>query len=156
MREPADLRELAIESLLHTPKTALKWSGWQTRGNHAGHLLGVAEMVDASGITMPGLTVQFEIKAPVVAVSCLYLFSIMRLSGRERKPIYQLEVTPKQKRRHNGQIPIYGPHEHVGKSEPVAVDHPSVNCDSWGGCLRWFFTRVSLIPFDVSDPMVNP
>jgi len=155
MPEPANSIDPHIEAMLHATKTAVRWTGWQPRINHAGHLLGVAELVDAAGITLPGLTVQMEIKAPVVAVSCLYLFSIMRLTGRERRPVYQLEVTPAGKRSHNGLVPLYGPHEHVDVLEPVSVSHPSVNCDNWDGCLSWFFTRVSIVPFDPLNPLVS-
>lgn len=154
MTEPADFPVALIEPMLHAVKTAARWSGWQQRNNHAGHMLGVAKLVDAGGITMPGLTVQLEIKAPVVAVSCFYLFSIMRLAGRERRPVYQLEVVPHGKRSHNGLLPLYGPHEHVGALEPVGIDHASVNCDDWDACLTWFFIRTSIVPFDPSNPMV--
>jgi hypothetical protein len=117
--------------------------------------MGVAELIDGAGVTMPGLTVQIEIKSPIVAVSCFFLLSIMRLAGRERRPVYQLEVTPNGRRSHNGRIPIYGPHEHVGALEPVAVAHAGVNCDDWNGCLSWFFTRTSILPFDVPNPLVT-
>jgi len=155
MTGPANSTAPLIEAMLNAPKTALRWSGWQPRMNHAGHLIGVADLVDAAGITLPGLTVQIEIKAPILVVSCLYLFSIMQLAGKERRPVYQLEVTPAGKRSHNGLVPLYGPHEHVGALEPVSVNHPSVNCDDWDGCLGWFFTRTSILPFDPSNPLVS-
>ena len=51
--------------MINSPKQALRWSGLKPRSNHAGHLVGVAELVDVQGITMPGYTLQIEIKAPV-------------------------------------------------------------------------------------------
>ncbi len=80
------------QAMLGTPKQALRWSGFKPSSNHAGHLVGVAELVDAGGVTLPGYTLQIEIKAPVVTARCLYLFSIMRLHQRQRLRAYQLEV----------------------------------------------------------------
>lgn len=144
--------QLEIEALLSRPKLALRWSGWDKRSNHAGHLIGVAEMFEVDGTTIPGVTIEFEIKAAVSAVSCLYLFTLMSFAARERRRIYQLEVAPSAKRTHNGLSVIYGPHEHVGVSEPTQVIHPSVNCESWDQCARWFFTRVSVTPFPIPNP----
>lgn len=138
--------------MINTPKQALRWSGFRPRSNHAGHLVGVAELVDADGITMPGYTLQIEIKAPIDTSRCLFLFSIMRLHQKKRSRVYQLEVAPRGKRTHNGATTIYGPHEHDGESEPTPVVHPDVDCDNWQGALRWFFARVSMHPFEVEDP----
>lgn len=138
--------------MIDTPKQALRWSGFRPRSNHAGHLVGVAELVDAQGITLPGYTLQIEIKAPVDTARCLYLFSIMRLHQKQRLRVYQLEVAPRTKRTHNGPQPLYGPHEHVGDAAPTAVIDSGVECDNWPGALQWFFTRVAVQPFDIEDP----
>lgn len=71
--------------MLQATKSVIRWSGLKPRHNHAGHLIGVAELVDSSGITMPGMTLQIEVKAPVDCERCLYLFSIMRLKNRQRR-----------------------------------------------------------------------
>lgn len=138
--------------LIDTPKQALRWSGFKSRSNHVGHLIGVAELVDAQGITIPGYTLQIEIKAPVDTSRCLFLFSVMRLHQKQRLRVYQLEVAPRSKRTHNGALPLYGPHEHVETSEPTAVTDSSVDCDNWKGSLQWFFNRVSVQPFEIDDP----
>lgn len=144
--------QVQVESLLAQPKLAVRWTGWQPRGNHAGHLIGTAELLELNGTTIPGVTLQIEVKAAVVAPRCLYLFSIMRLAQRDRRPIYQLEVAPADKRTHNGPEPIYGPHEHVSNTEPTAVNDASVNCESWDDCLRWFLTRTGVTPFQTTNP----
>lgn len=138
--------------MLNQPKQALRWTGWRPRSNHAGHLIGVAELVDMQGITLPGYTLQIEIKAPVDTSRCLYLFSIMRLKQKQRLRVYQLEVAPHNKRTHNGVVALYGPHEHIDDAEPTAVDDQAVRCDNWSGALGWFFTRVSVLPFPIEDP----
>lgn len=141
--------------MIDSPKKALRWSGFKQRSNHAGHLVGVAELIDSYGVTLPGYTLQIEVKAPVDAVRCLFLFSIMRLHQKKRYRVYQLEVAPRGKRTHNGPTPIFGPHEHVGESEPSSVEDSGVDCDNWKGALQWFFTRISVEPFEVEDPSCN-
>lgn len=138
--------------MIDIPKQALRWSGFKPRSNHLGHMVGVAELTDASGVTIPGHTVQIEIKAPVDVARCLYLFSIMRLHNKQRDRVYQLEVAPRSKRTHNGATIIYGPHEHVGEAEPTPITDTVVNCDNWAGALQWFFNRVAIQPFDIEDP----
>lgn len=139
--------------VIDVPKQAIRWSGFKPRHNHAGHLFGVAELADTFGVTIPGLTLQIEIKAPVDSQRCLFLFSVMQLVQKKRVRTYQLEVAPITKRTHNGKTPIYGPHEHVGdKNEPTPVVSPDVSCDNWSGCLQWFFNRVSVAPFPIENP----
>jgi len=138
--------------MLHLPKTAIRWTGLIERSNHAGHLLGVAELVDGNGITLPGITLQIEVKAPAETDRCLYQFSIMQLRHRKRHRLYQLEVAPRSKRTHNGINPIHGPHEHLGDDDPAVVTDETVKCDNWTGALHWFFLRTSIVPFEVKDP----
>lgn len=137
--------------MIDTPKQALRWTGLRPRSNHAGHLFGVAELVDNQGVTLPGLTLQIEIKAPVDAARCLFLFSLMRLQHGKRRRLYQLEVSPHNKRTHNGQTAIYGPHEHI-EDDTNQVTDPAVRCDNWFAALQWFFNRVSVQPFEIEDP----
>lgn len=139
--------------MIDTPKLAIRWSGFKPRHNHAGHLFGVAELTDASGVTIPGLTLQIEIKAPIETQRCLYLFSLMQLVQKKRVRTYQLEVAPETKRTHNGPVPLYGPHEHTGDDdEPAPVASQDVSCDNWHGSLLWFFNRVSVTPFLIENP----
>lgn len=139
--------------MINTPKVAVKWSGFKSRNNHAGHIFGVAELSDAAGITIPGLTLQLEIRAPVEVDRCYFLFSLMQRTAAGRERTYQLEVVPPNKRSHNGRSPIYGPHEHIGPiEEPVAVASLDVSCDNWNNTLLWFFNRVSVTPFAIENP----
>ncbi|APW37136.1 hypothetical protein RD110_07950 [Rhodoferax koreense] len=134
-------------------KRSIRWSGFKARSNHAGHLIGVAEVADGHGITIPGVTVQIEIKAPVDASRCLYLFSLMQQVKGQRGVVYQLEVAPAEKRTHNGHSPIYGPHEHVGREEePTPVTSSAVTCNNWKSSLAWFFLRVNVQAFPIEDP----
>ena len=137
--------------MLSIHKSALKWTGFDARSNHIGHLIGVAELVDAGGLTLPGVTLQIELKEHLTAVRCLYLFSIMKLEKGQRKRLYQLEVSPKTKRTHNGKdAAIYGPHEHNGE-DVIAVD--DVSCDNFPKAVAWFFKRTNIAPFPIDNPL---
>ena len=138
---------------LEAPKTVLNWSGLAARANHVGHLVGVGELAEAdTGITIPGLTLQVEVKAPRDVARCLFLFTIFQLKGGVRLRAYQLEVAPSNKRTHNDVAgAVYGPHEHLGE-DVTAIRHEDVNCDNWMGSLQWFFDRTGIEPFDIPDP----
>lgn len=134
------------------PKTVLRPPSWAPRNNHAGHIVAVADLLDASYTTIPGYTIQLEVKAPIIVNSCLYLFSVMRHQARMRRPVFQLEVAPDRKRTHNGTPPIYGPHLHCGDADPVPVQCPDVHCGSWAGSLKWFLEQARIEPFPMDDP----
>lgn len=146
-----DLEE--VTRLIRLSKSLRNWSGFQKRSNHAGSLIGSAQLVDESGTFLQGLTIEIELKAPIVTNRCLFLFTVMqrqRLATRKR--IYQLEVCPADKRSHNGLTTLYGPHEHLAEDEPYEVAQERVNCDDWDGCLQWFFQRINLQHFDIEKP----
>ena len=142
--------------LIAKAKSAKSWSGWSCRSNHVSHIIGVAELLDADGISIPGLTVELEAKAAIVADTCLYIFSIMKLRGRERVPVYQLEVASRAKRTHNGLTTIYGPHEHIGSTEPTPITEASVDCSSWEACLQWFISRTNIVNLTPDNPFKKP
>lgn len=141
--------------LIALPKIATNWSGWQVRNNHVSHRIGVGNLSTIEKVSIPGLTVELEVKADLTAVTCLFLFSVMKLRGKDRVPVYQLEVASKQKRTHNGLTTIYGPHEHVGSSEPTAVAHSQVDCSSWDEALEWFLNRTSISGFQGVNPFLS-
>ena len=142
--------------LIAQSKTAKSWSGWKCRGNHVSHLIGVAELIDSDGISIPGLTVELEVKAAIIADTCLFIFSVMKLRGRERVPVYQLEVASRAKRTHNGQTTIYGPHEHIGSTEPTPITDLAVDCSSWTQCFDWFTTRANIVDLTLDNPFQKP
>jgi hypothetical protein len=143
------LKAAAALPLIALPKFARNWSGFQPRGNHAGHKIGVALIADAHGVFLPGLTVEIEVKAPIVTAQCLIQFSLRQRTGKLREIVYQLEVCPRGKRSHNGLTPIYGPHEHIGDDEPTGIPDLVVDCENWEGSFGWFLSRVKLNPFEL-------
>jgi hypothetical protein len=137
---------------MSAPKTAQNWSDFKKRDNHAGHIIGVAQITDPDGVFIPGLTLEIEVKATIVSPQCLFQFSLRQKRGKLKEVVYQLEVTPQDKRSHNGLTPIYGPHEHIGDSEPRPVTSSSVNCDDWDGCLAWFLGQINVSGFQAERP----
>lgn len=134
-----------IEALLAQPKGIVGHLGFEDRTNHAGHQCAVAVLTGAEGSTLPGLTIQLEVKASAATDRCLYFFSIMLRQGQTRRRIYQLEVCPANKRSHNGPgLVLYGPHEHVGDLAPTGVLDPEVRCGEWSNGWRWFRARCNL------------
>lgn len=142
-----------ILELVALPKIAHNWTGFQKRNNHAGSVIGSAQLSDSNNIFIPGTTLEIELKAPIVTDRCLFLFTIMRRKGLlPRQRIVQLEVCPTDKRSHNGLAPIYGPHLHMGDVEPTQVSENGVNCGDWAGSLAWFLHRINVQPFTVEKP----
>jgi hypothetical protein len=105
-----------------------------------------------SGVFLPGLTIEIEVKAAVVSPQCLFQFSMRQKTGKLKEIVYQLEVPPFAKRSHNGLTPIHGPHEHIGDGEPSPIVDSSVNCENWDICLDWFFRRVNVSGLQVEKP----
>lgn len=134
------------------PKSVLRPPVWVPRSNHAGHLIAAVNLLDSSFATIPGTTLQLEIKAPIIVDSCFYLFSIMQHADKRRWPVFQLEVAPDHKRTHNGSPSIYGPHLHCGDDAPIPVRDQKVHCGDWTGSLEWFLEQANIAPFSMDDP----
>ncbi|QDD65536.1 hypothetical protein EJD96_15900 [Herbaspirillum seropedicae] len=139
--------------LIEAQKSISGWAGFQARDNHAGHLIGSAQLIDLNGVYIPGLTLDIEVKQAAVSAQCMFQFSIRYRRGKMREIVYQLEVVPLAKLSHNGPLKIYGPHEHVGnEDEPTPVLQTDVNCGNWNGCIAWFANRVCVAGLEVENP----
>ncbi|WP_143042984.1 hypothetical protein ABL840_09040 [Variovorax sp. NFACC27] len=135
------------------PKTFVQSTSWVVRPNHAGSKVLVAGLLDDQGITIPGLTMRLELKAPIVTDACLFLFSLMLQRGSMAPRLYQLEVCPAQKRSHmDAKQTLYGPHEHIG-NEVFQLDPSGLNCGNWNSCYQWFVGRCNIsAPFPIQAP----
>ncbi|WP_354684414.1 hypothetical protein [Cupriavidus necator] len=100
----------------------------QPRKNHAGYVSGAARPEDEFGATLPGLTVELELKAPLLVDACKHIVTLFLLKNGVKYRVYQFEVQPPSKRSHNepGNA-IFGPHEHRG-DEVIAYDRAEVHC----------------------------
>ncbi|MDB5576893.1 MAG: hypothetical protein JWR80_2069 [Bradyrhizobium sp.] len=141
-----------LDILLLKPKRAHNWTGFQKRENQANYLIGLAQLSDLDDVFMPGLTLEIEVKSPVLVERCLVMFTLRKRMGALRPRLYQLEVCPSDKRSHNGDPVIYGPHEHFLEDEVHAVTEISVNCDDWDGAVDWFLKRINVHKFKVERP----
>jgi len=140
------------EKLIAVAKRAHNWTGFVKRENQANYLIGSAQLSDSSNVFIPGLTMEIEIKAPIHVERCLFLFTLrQRLTGK-RPRIYQLDVCPRDKRSHNGDPVIYGPHEHFFDEEVHAVVDNGVNCENWRSSLSWFLRQANILDMNVEWP----
>lgn len=128
--------------LMAVPKKVFGSPEWRPRTNHAGHLHLQGQFEDEEGALIAGLTLQIEIKAPIIVQSCLYLFTLFSFSHGAKHRVYQLEVAPSHKRTHNSpEGALYGPHEHIGEIvEPV----DGLSCSDFDGACAHFAHRCSI------------
>lgn len=131
--------------LMSLPKLCSASLVWSERDNHVGLLLASAQPEDETGAILPGLTLQFEIKRPIVVDRCLYEFGLFLLEHGVRRRVYQLNVSPTDKRSHNGPLgPMYGPHEHVG-DRVLPIDDPDVACGRPDVAFAHYCRRINLV-----------
>ena len=130
--------------LMALPKLCSVLLAWSERDNHVGLLLASAQPEDETGAILPGLTLQFEIKRPIVVDRCLYEFGLFLLEHGVRRRVYQLNVSPADKRSHNSPLgPMYGPHEHVG-DRVLPIDDPDVACGRPDAAFTYYCRRINL------------
>lgn len=140
----SDLPKHLADSLINVPKFCTGEIEWLERMNHAGRLISTCVLEDDTGATIPGLTMQLEIKRAVVVDRCLYEFGLFLLEKGVRRRVYQLNVTPSNKLSHNGVTgPIYGPHEHFG-DEAIATHHPDIECGKVEAAFAHYCARINL------------
>ena len=109
-----------------------------------GLLLATAQLEDDTSAIIPGLTLQLEVKRPVIVDRCQYEFGMFLLEHGVRRRVYQLNVTPSDKRSHNtASGPLYGPHEHVGDLVKAVAD-PNVQCGNLELAFQFFCQRINL------------
>lgn len=138
--------------MLGVEKVAHYWTGFERRQNQANFLIGTAQLSDVSGVFIPAVTLEIEVKPPVVVDRGLVLFSLRKRELGKRTRVYQLEVCPADKRSHNGDPIIYGPHEHFLEEEASAITEKDVSYDDWDSSFRWFLRRVNVRQFEVERP----
>jgi hypothetical protein len=130
--------------LMAQPKFSDTVLVWGERGNHLGVLLASAQPEDDTGALLPGLTLQLEVKRPIVVDRCLYEFGLFLLDQGVRRRVYQLNVSPADKRSHNSPLgPLYGPHEHVGDQVTSIVD-PDIVCGRPEVAFLYYCRRINL------------
>lgn len=110
----ADLPHAEAEPLIALRKVARGDLRLQPRRNHSGYLSAAVRAEDEADATIPGVTVELELKTPLLVESCKNIASIYLLRSGVKYRVYQIEVQPADKRSHNAPgNAIYGLHEHV-------------------------------------------
>lgn len=141
----SDLGRALAEQMLATTKWCAAALSWSERDNHVGQLLATAQPEDVTGVPLPGLTMQLLVKRPVVVERCLYELGLFQLEHGVRRRVYQLNVTPADKRSHNSAAgPLYGPHEHIGTDVRPVLD-PDIVCGRLEIAFALYCRRINLI-----------
>jgi len=102
--------------IIDLPKFCNQNLVWGTKANQNSFLQATSALDDAEGATIPGLTIQLEVKKPILVATYHFELGLFKLSHNGiRERVYQLNVTPMHRRSHNDKKhPIYGPHIHHG------------------------------------------
>jgi hypothetical protein len=117
---------------------------WAERDNHAGYMITTSSLDDDTGATIPGLTLQLEMKKPIVVDRCLYELGMFVLKGGRRYRAFQLHISPPDKRSHNDPSgPLYGAHVHRGGAV-YNVDDPRAMCGNIDGAFAIYCESVNL------------
>ena len=141
----SDLTNSQALQILGQQKFCAASLSWADRNNHMGLLLATTQIEDDTGAIIPGLTLQLEVKRPVIVDRCQYEFGMFLLEHGQRRRVYQLNVTPPDKRSHNtASGPLFGPHEHVGDSVEAVTD-PNVQCGHLELAFQYFCQRINLV-----------
>jgi len=133
------------EQIMSQRKEIVGSAVWTSRPNYAGSRVWAAPLADMQGITIPGLTLYMEVRSPIYADACLYLFTLLQRGTPNAPRLYQLEVCPPQKPSHRdaGQQ-FFGPHEHVG-DEALPLQHEALKCGDWKSGFDWLLGRVNVM-----------
>ncbi|MGE8451753.1 MAG: hypothetical protein ACN6OP_14235 [Pseudomonadales bacterium] len=126
----ADLPRREAEPLIALSKYVRGDLHLQTRKNHAGYMSAAARPEDLFDATIPGLTVELELKAPLLVDACKNIASLYLLRNGVKYRVYQLEIQPPTKRSHNepGNV-LYGPHQHIG-DQVITYDTAKASCST--------------------------
>ncbi len=142
----SDVSHDQAEHVMAVPKLCAASFGWTERDNLADLLLALAQPEDETGAILPGLTMQLVVKRPVVVDRCLYEFGLFQLEHGVRRRVFQLNVSPANKRSHNGPQggADYGPHEHVGDGAVRPITDPDIACGRLALAFAHYCKRINL------------
>jgi hypothetical protein len=87
---------------------------WDDKGNHAGWLSAVSQLLDQNYVSIPGLYFQ-GVYAPRKLTGDVYTFGLMAALGREKRRVFMLEVYPPHVVSHRDEgATVTGSHVHLG------------------------------------------
>jgi hypothetical protein len=141
----SDVTEAQARQSMAVPKLCAAILSWADRENHVGLLLATAQPEDETGAIFPGLTLQLIVKRAIIVDRCMYELGMFQLEHGVRRRVYQLNVSPADKRSHNSPTgPLFGPHEHIGDHVEPVTD-PDVACGRLDVAFALFCRRINLV-----------
>jgi len=119
---PFEMAAALAQNIVDQPKFCAAALHFQQKPNQGNLLIATCALEDDTGATLPGLTLQLEIRRPLIVDRWQFEFGLFLLQDGHRKRVYQLHSSPSDKRSHNAKDgPLYGPHEHIGDSVTAVV-----------------------------------
>lgn len=136
--------ENKARAIISIPKFCSDLLDFVPRSNHKGSYIATASLEDEDGATIPGLTINIEYRVAIVVDRCNYEIGLFQLEQGHRKRVYQLHVSPIDKRSHREKNrDLYGPHEHIGKLVNE-VRSPQVQCGNLQAAFEYFCAQIKL------------
>lgn len=126
---------------------------WRPRGNQTNYRVCATTLHDAAGVSVPGMTLQLEVRRPARVGDCYFMFGVYLSTRAGRWRVLQIEVYPANKPSHrcpDGTV-LHGPHLHWGEDGFTIVD-TRLHCDDWAGSLAVFTELASISNVNVPPP----
>lgn len=140
-----EMSRQCAEKIMVLPKYLDANLVWEAKSNNLGVDLISEQLYDDTGATIPGLTMRLERKREILIQGrCRWEFGLFQLDIGRKWRVYQLHVSPGDKRTHNNENGgIFGPHEHIGNIT-IPVTRLGINCQNFENAFKMFCERVNL------------
>lgn len=119
---------------------------WSARPSNSSFIQHSENLLDESGATIPGLTVDLRIRQGLYVQDCRYDFSVFQIKGGRRLRVYQINVRPIDKSSHtesNGEI-WFGSHHHFGERAERFPSEITLGCDHHEEWFRLFLKNANI------------
>ena len=114
---PEHLTEEEIQAAIGLEKILIGDLTWEEKPTNSSFLVFSSVLVDGSGATLPGFTVEFLVRRGRFLDDCRFDFGLFKLKGQRRLRVYQINVMSRERISHrepNGEQ-WFGPHQHFGE-----------------------------------------
>lgn len=140
------LSKETVEHYINLKKIVQSTLKWQAKPNNPSMFVESNLFEEDQITTIGGLTMHLEMgTSPKIKGRCRWEFSLFAFVQGRKQRIYQLHVSPPDKRTHNSKTgAIFGPHEHYGEYETKAVIDGNINCTNFEYAFKIFCERTNI------------
>lgn len=117
---------------------------WSDSPEHSSFKVFSRPLVDETGATIAGLTLELTYRVPNYADDCRYSFSVFAFRPGGKKRVYGLDIVPNDVRSHTDEkVTLSGPHQHIGdKVDLIRIGQ--LDCRSHEQWFRHFLTTANI------------